>query len=498
MHSRPSSAQAVAAATPCWPAPVSAITRGLPIRRASSAWPSALLILCEPVWVRSSRLSHTSPPASLGQARARGRAASAGRRSRAAAASSSSREGRVGAGREPLALELVERRDQRLRHVAAAVGAEAPLDRGRAHAGAPSRASRRSTARTKARQLGRVLAARLGLGAARDVDRERPRRPRSPAPTLSGVSPPDSTTGGVRRVQPGELPVEASPPCRPGVRGGVGVEQVEVGAEALQVVHLGGVAHARGLHHLGAGAPGGLAAVGRPLVAVQLEHASGGSGRPCRPPRRAWRSRTRRPARAAGAARRRSARPSSSAQARGLLGPEDHARAPRRPSSATRRASAGSLTPQILTRVTPAMVAGASGGYGTAGLHGRPLVASGAAASSSSDCSGPLAQLHASRCACRRRGSTRSRPCRPAACRRSPRPRRRGSLTRLPSTATIRSPPPDARRRPRCRRRAGRPCRPGRRSRRLGTSAPSLDRQVEVARRARRSRAPSRRRGRRA
>ena len=54
-HSRPRSAQAVAAATPCWPAPVSAITRRLPIRRARRAWPTALLILCAPVWARSSR-----------------------------------------------------------------------------------------------------------------------------------------------------------------------------------------------------------------------------------------------------------------------------------------------------------------------------------------------------------------------------------------------------------------------------------------------------------
>ena len=47
---------------PCWPAPVSAITRCLPIRRVSSAWPSTLLILCEPVWVRSSRFSSTRTP----------------------------------------------------------------------------------------------------------------------------------------------------------------------------------------------------------------------------------------------------------------------------------------------------------------------------------------------------------------------------------------------------------------------------------------------------
>ena len=50
-------------ATPCWPAPVSAMMRVLPMRLASSAWPSALLILCAPVWLRSSRLSQTGWPA---------------------------------------------------------------------------------------------------------------------------------------------------------------------------------------------------------------------------------------------------------------------------------------------------------------------------------------------------------------------------------------------------------------------------------------------------
>ena len=62
MQSRPKSAAAVAVATPCWPAPVSAMTRRLPMRRVSSAWPSTLLILCEPVWVRSSRLRSTRSP----------------------------------------------------------------------------------------------------------------------------------------------------------------------------------------------------------------------------------------------------------------------------------------------------------------------------------------------------------------------------------------------------------------------------------------------------
>ncbi len=44
-HLIPSSAQAVAVATPCCPAPVSAIILDLPMRFANNAWPSALLIL---------------------------------------------------------------------------------------------------------------------------------------------------------------------------------------------------------------------------------------------------------------------------------------------------------------------------------------------------------------------------------------------------------------------------------------------------------------------
>ena len=61
---RPMSAAAVAVATPCWPAPVSAMTRVLPIRLVSRAWAMTLLILCEPVWLRSSRLSSTRQPSS--------------------------------------------------------------------------------------------------------------------------------------------------------------------------------------------------------------------------------------------------------------------------------------------------------------------------------------------------------------------------------------------------------------------------------------------------
>ena len=52
----------VAEATPCWPAPVSAMMRVLPMRLASMAWPIVVLILCAPVWFRSSSLSRMRAP----------------------------------------------------------------------------------------------------------------------------------------------------------------------------------------------------------------------------------------------------------------------------------------------------------------------------------------------------------------------------------------------------------------------------------------------------
>jgi hypothetical protein len=55
-HLRPNSAQAVAVATPCCPAPVSAITRVRPIFLASMICATTALILCAPVWFSSSRL----------------------------------------------------------------------------------------------------------------------------------------------------------------------------------------------------------------------------------------------------------------------------------------------------------------------------------------------------------------------------------------------------------------------------------------------------------
>jgi hypothetical protein len=55
MHCMFIKAHTVAVATPCCPAPVSAMIRFFPIRFASNTWPMALLILCAPVWFKSSR-----------------------------------------------------------------------------------------------------------------------------------------------------------------------------------------------------------------------------------------------------------------------------------------------------------------------------------------------------------------------------------------------------------------------------------------------------------
>ena len=126
-HSRSSSAAAVAVATPCWPAPVSAMTRRLPMRRASSAWPRTLLILWAPVWQRSSRLRRmVAPQRSLRRSAWNsgvGRPAYSARR-RASSAWKAASPARLLVGRR----QLVERRDERLRHEAPAVGAEARLD----------------------------------------------------------------------------------------------------------------------------------------------------------------------------------------------------------------------------------------------------------------------------------------------------------------------------------------------------------------------------------
>ena len=162
---------AVAVATPCWPAPVSAMTRVLPIRFVSSAWPSTLLILCEPVWLRSSRLSRIrAPPASENRRRVgeRRRAAGVVAQQPVRARSRNSGSARaVGVGRG----QLVERGDQRLGDEPAAVRAEpavAVLEvGGRPVAVDGSQCGRRVTAR-RMRAGGDQVGDRL----ARDVGRD--------------------------------------------------------------------------------------------------------------------------------------------------------------------------------------------------------------------------------------------------------------------------------------------------------------------------------------
>jgi hypothetical protein len=58
----PTRAHTVAVATPCCPAPVSAMMRFLPSRWASRICPTVLLILWAPVWQRSSRFRKTRVP----------------------------------------------------------------------------------------------------------------------------------------------------------------------------------------------------------------------------------------------------------------------------------------------------------------------------------------------------------------------------------------------------------------------------------------------------
>ena len=61
-HVNPKCAQAAAVATPCCPAPVSAMMRVLPIFLASKHCPKALFNLCAPVCKRSSRFKKIRGP----------------------------------------------------------------------------------------------------------------------------------------------------------------------------------------------------------------------------------------------------------------------------------------------------------------------------------------------------------------------------------------------------------------------------------------------------
>ena len=95
--------------------------RGLPRRRASTAWPSALLSLCAPVCRRSSRFRYRRVPGRKRSASVSGVGRPAYSRPSAVELGC---EGRVGRCLVPAGLQLVERRDERLRDEAPAVLAE--------------------------------------------------------------------------------------------------------------------------------------------------------------------------------------------------------------------------------------------------------------------------------------------------------------------------------------------------------------------------------------
>ena len=233
----------MAVATPCWPAPVSAITRGLPIRWARSAWPSALLILWAPVWSRSSRFRYTGPAGTLGEALRvveRRRPAHVARQQPVEPLA----EGRVGARLRPTP----------------ARAARAPASASRARSG---RRSGRSAARRRWPSGpgcgGRALhGLEEGLQPVGVLDvparpprrsRRRPRtaaRPRVASPTFSAVSPPERTSGASPGCAAASSQSNRSP-VPPYVPGHVGVEHVEVGPERRQRAH--GV-HVLGAHRL--------------------------------------------------------------------------------------------------------------------------------------------------------------------------------------------------------------------------------------------------------
>ncbi len=174
-------------------------------------------------------------------------------------------EARVLAGGDPGGLQLGQRRHQRLGHVLAPVGAEAVLDGRRAHDTAAR--GRRGDGHERL-HLGRVLDARRGLGAGRDVDGVG-LHGGDPLGDVLGGQPAGQDRGDLRAPLGGEAPV----PRLPGAAvhpGSGGVEQVVVDPEALQGLQVGAGGDARRLDDLGAGPPRDLGGEGRSLVAVQL------------------------------------------------------------------------------------------------------------------------------------------------------------------------------------------------------------------------------------
>ena len=219
----------MAVATPCWPAPVSATSRLLPMRRASSAWPSTLLILCEPVWLRSSRLSSSRSPSCSAETVALGeRRWSAGVVAQQVVELGA--EGGVGPGRAEGGLELEAGRHERLGDEPAAELAEAAVGRRLGH-------ERPGAARWLARLLGgRHLAssrrhlpaigswdrATLGVSPSRSRIRSggpRPsrlgrRHPRIPGATMPVSSPAGAQVTPGRRRPPSRRPAARRRPRR--------------------------------------------------------------------------------------------------------------------------------------------------------------------------------------------------------------------------------------------------------------------------------------------
>ena len=172
----------------------------LPIRLASSAWPSALLILCAPVWLRSSRLSQIGwPAASLNRARLVQRRGTADVGVQQAVELGAVT--RIVTGRDPRRLELGERRHQRLWHVLATVRAEAVLDRGH------EITCTRETASANARSFSWSLTPGRDSTPRRHVDRERP-RDRDRVGDVVGRQAARQDHGDAAAVRARELPVE--------------------------------------------------------------------------------------------------------------------------------------------------------------------------------------------------------------------------------------------------------------------------------------------------